>query len=404
MIESRHLEKKQGGLRLGIAGALAAFALIVGMTLNNTQGAAKPVGFVAIACVLGIGNLGLLAYLSLRSKLPALLKPVLVAALLFAGIYLIGVVQGRSLRALTTFGQVALVLGFFMAVSLCSWGRRTLQVFAWLSAGYILLQAAWWMAVGMPSGFSSYMANPNTLGPLLYLLLFFILAVRQTSRKHRWWWGTCVFIGLVLMVGVAARSAWLAALASFITYVSWNHITRNRLIFRTWLAAAFASIAVFTYFYALLPYHPKATYWNLLVRKYTGGGLLSGREDFWWPLIEVIQEHLFLGYGAGALPSDFWTTNLSAHSLYLQTALQVGIVGLVLFLCLMWAIWSIYWQGRRHPLVRLSAAFMIGILVHATFAVTLTQTSLTIGLLEWLVMGIGVSASIAVVRISPSKD
>ena len=122
-----------------------------------------------------------------------------------------------------------------------------------------------------------------------------------------------------------------------------------------------------------------------------GKSLFTGRERLWPFLATLISRHPLLGYGPGALPAAFLDTDRSSHSLYLQISLQSGVFGLVLFLLLMGRIWSFYWVGRDDPIVRLSGAFLTGILVHQTFEVSLTQNELPIGLVQWLILGMGVS-------------
>jgi len=217
---------------------LFIFGLIAAMSLNNAIEVAQPIGFSAIAAALSIGNVGLLVYLSFRARLPAMLGPVLVAALLLVAVYLIGVVQRPNFRALTVAAQVALTMGFLFAVSVCSWKRRSLVTFAWLSGLYIALHAIWWVVSGRPDGFSGYLTNPNALGPFIYLMLFFVVSAQQTSVKRgRLWKGTFLLLGLIALVSVNNRSIWLAALASSVTYFSWSYITRSWRRFQAWLAA-----------------------------------------------------------------------------------------------------------------------------------------------------------------------
>lgn len=395
---------RSGTFRLGFMGAAGVFPLLVLMTLNNTDLAVAPVGFAAIACLLGGGNFLLLARTSLRPAVPAGMKHILLAALLFAAMYLIGVFQKSNMSSVKNAGQVVLVLGFFGGVALSSWKKKSLWVLGWGSAAYTIFLVFWWGATGMPADFSGYVKNPNMLGAFLFYVSFFLFAVRGLSER-RWVWNVLVVISIVGVVATGSRAPVLALLASLITYAAWGWITKSRFRFRAYLIAALASVLAFTYCYAVLRNHPQASYWNVMVREYTGGNLWSGREELWFPLIELIRDRSLLGYGAGVKPESFWYTGLSSHNLYLQTSLQVGSLGLAALSYLFYSIWNFYWRAKNDALVRLCASFLIGILVYATFEVSLTQTNLTVGVLEWMILALGVSKTCEVMRESePTQE
>jgi DNA integrity scanning protein DisA with diadenylate cyclase activity len=72
---------------------------------------------------------------------------------------------------------------------------------------------------------------------------------------------------------------------------------------------------------------------------------------------------------------------------------------------LFYSIWNFYWRAKNDALVRLCASFLIGIVVHATFEVSLTQTNLTAGVLEWMILALGVSKTCEVMRESePTQE
>ena len=82
----------------------------------------------------------------------------------------------------------------------------------------------------------------------------------------------------------------------------------------------------------------------------------------------------------------------SFHNLYLQTGVQIGWIGLVIFLCLLIAVL----RGTVHQVNRrtaLAAAVMFGIMTHELFEVSLTQNSWHYGFTYWIIWGIGLSES-----------
>ena len=110
---------------------------------------------------------------------------------------------------------------------------------------------------------------------------------------------------------------------------------------------------------------------------------------------KMIEEEPWWGQGVGFQPeADPQYAGLSAHNLYLQIALQLGYVGVGLFVGFFGAIWASLWRNRRSRMVRLVGAFFIGIIVHESFEVTLTQNNLAIGCIFWLILSFGLNPSL----------
>lgn len=83
----------------------------------------------------------------------------------------------------------------------------------------------------------------------------------------------------------------------------------------------------------LLPLSGKIPVKNL-AQIFGRGETLTGRTEIWNSLLPYAQKHFILGYGYGG----FWTTSLRiriashAHNGYLDTILNLGIVGLILLI------------------------------------------------------------------------
>ncbi len=69
--------------------------------------------------------------------------------------------------------------------------------------------------------------------------------------------------------------------------------------------------------------------------RFSGAGGLSGRRTYWTVALRDASRHFFLGSGAGSYRSVWLTANpvgpvvANAHSLYLETLTDVGVVGLL---------------------------------------------------------------------------
>ena len=236
--------------------------------------------------------------------------------------------------------------------------------------------------------------NPNSIGAYAYFLSFFpLLYFVGFSKKYK---PACILF-LFLLCGTIiyfseARAIFLSIAFGLITFLIWKLISKSKVIFYMY----FTLIITFGYFltviYPRLEFIlPNFEYYNSLMIEYTGKTLNSGRDRIWSALIDKIQERLFLGYGSGTLPSDFITSTLSAHNLYIQISLQVGIIGLSFFLLFLFLTWRTFWLERNNPKVILIACYFIGIIVYQLFEVTLTQNNFSLGLLQWTIIGFGLS-------------
>lgn len=118
---------------------------------------------------------------------------------------------------------------------------------------------------------------------------------------------------------------------------------------------------------------------------------MSGRNDIWIVLSEMIKEHPLFGHGMSTVASDLIGNDKSAHNLYLNTLIQIGYIGFACVIIILFIIWMRLTSIRNDFFVRLSGAYMIGILIHQNFEITLFQNQLSIGILQWLIMAIGLS-------------
>jgi O-antigen ligase len=132
--------------------------------------------------------------------------------------------------------------------------------------------------------------------------------------------------------------------------------------------------------------------WNSEVLEEGGRRLMSGRDVLWPVVWKAIAEHPAFGLGPGTVLSDIYTTNLSAHNLYLQIGLQIGYGGFVFLLLMFWSLWRV--AGRESCLAtrvpeNLMTVVITMVAIHSLFAVFLLQNALAVGVPVWMVLGLG---------------
>lgn len=106
-----------------------------------------------------------------------------------------------------------------------------------------------------------------------------------------------------------------------------------------------------------------------------------------------------LGHGAGVLAEQFTGRTWSAHNLYMQVMLQTNFLGMFGLVLLFGSVWREFWPGKKAHIVRLAAALFVGGVIREVFEVTLIQNNVQTGVLLWLVVAVGINASVHAGRV-----
>lgn len=240
------------------------------------------------------------------------------------------------------------------------------------------------------------LVNTNTIGGYAFFVSYFIILYFIESNKKFKYFNLLLTIVITLLIIYlsSTRSILFAVSFTLMTFLCWKVITFKKILYNLYF------IFILFIIFSITILYPKLYLWdgfykyNEISIKYTGKSLYSGRNQLWEILLDYISKKPFFGYGSGALPAHFFNTELSAHNLYIQVALQVGLIGLTFIILFLYLIWNKFWLNRKNLRVKLTGAFFIGILVYQIFEITLTQNNFGLGLLQWLIIGIGLSEAI----------
>ena len=216
-------------------------------------------------------------------------------------------------------------------------------------------------------GWHGPFSHKNGLGAFLVLALLCFWFDRETKRSHRVAW---LGLGIVLLIGSESSTA-LALVVVSAAVLLWNQQTGPGAgVWRrtAWLAALLAVLASL----ALL----LATKFSVVTGLFGRGSSLSGRTNIWSVVVERIGQKPFFGWGFGgmwrpeSLPSqEMWREMrfhaYHAHSGYLDLLLQVGIVGLLLYLTFALSAVVRHWRQRARPLHLWAALVMVTICLNA---------------------------------------
>lgn len=304
----------------------------------------------------------------------------------FIGFNLVYLFSATDVSGIMIFiNQTAYLMIIYIIYSI-SWSKFQVRALSYLY--YISLPILLALIFIMPD-----LLNMNVVGSYAYYLSFFpLLYLIGYTKKLKRSRIILVFSLLTLVIlGTDSRSILLSTTFGLMTFFLWKFITKRKLLFDLY----FFFVLAFNYFVVIV--YPNMHKWdnfyqlNELSMNLTGKPLLTGRNTIWAQLVDIISLQPWLGYGSSVVPEDFLTTSLSAHNLYLQIGLQTGIIGIGLFLLFFYFIWRTIWNGRQSSKVSLVASFVIGILIHQSFEVTLTQNQFGIGLLQWIIIAFGLN-------------
>jgi len=328
--------------------------------------------------------------------------------------YLISAVYSPELSsALVTIIQLALVLFWVLFISLLPWDVTLTAVAYVLFVLFVLVNATIWCIEGFNSPFTGFLQHKNVFGAVLFSGAFFLILFplhpvlsppRVGFRTRLPRLGTTLFSAAILAVAClllwasGSRTAQLSIIATVLTYAAWPRIVRSTLSHVSVFLAIVVSTIGGVFFYVSLSQYSIFDSLREIAQRYSGAELYSGRELLWPMVLDHISQKPIFGWGAGfreeEILSDFLGEATHAHNLYLAVALQTGIMGLVLLFGVLYSIWSIYRCPNSDRVVRLSAAFFVGILFHQWFELSLTQNNVSVGVLFWTIIGLGMNRAL----------
>ncbi len=366
------------------------FLILLG-SLNATVSSFSVIGLIALFLVFGITNIGLLVYLFKGVNLNKLQSIILFAILALVVICLISILNnGYHFKDLINSVQMIACLNTILYLSFIKLDYSDLKSINIMVIAFTMYHFMFFILAGTPHLFSSIYNNSNLMGPYMFYTSFFLICGIKFS-KYKILYFVVLVMSLILILASDTRSILLSVIATCLVYICWKFIVKYRFIAAVFFLALIVISIAFIYFYPILPtfqfYLPLENW----VLTHTGKSIMSGRNELWLPLIEFINQKPFLGYGPGTLARDLYIHNQSPHNLYLNILMQIGYLGLILVLLIFLLIWMGMIRCKNNFLVRLSASFFVGIIVHQSFETTLFQNQLSIGLLQIFIVGVSFS-------------
>ena len=223
------------------------------------------------------------------------------------------------------------------------------------------------LLVTIPLFFGVELLNRNSVGTLS---LFLMLSVFQLPRD----WRSIVYfvIAVVGLVVSQARNDMLSAFLSIILLIWWWWYGRRRGKVPVWFFFATLSIA---FSIVILLVSIALQHENLD----------SGRGALWASTLKMVYNSPLMGRGLGADITMLGNgAHLSAHNVYVQLLGQTGIVGLLLFLYLLFIVFRRNNAKQKEGIN--SNIFLLVFIIHQNFTLEWFQNSFAHGVAIWLIV------------------
>jgi len=270
--------------------------------------------------------------------------------------------------------KVLLLLLFILGAIRIKWTPRRIKAFAYITLVFSTFIFIHWIQLGFPDyRFKSIFRNPNYLAVLLFSMLYFqTLAVKFGRKFERIYFSIAILLNLVLIYHTNSRTVLICIAIISVVWIALKVVPK---LFPYLIYITLFSNLFFLFIYIKIQHTPIGLYLDDSSKAMFGKSFYSGRSPLWDEILQKIFEQPFFGYGLGTTAKDITTFNLTAHNQYLQSLIEVGIIGFSLLLLLFISIWKLLINRIESFPAQLSACFFIGILVYENFELTLFQNN-----------------------------
>ena len=303
---------------------------------------------------------------------------------------LVGCLLTRSLHAIKTTVIVAVLCCFILEMT---FKQRQIQI-CYFRVFYAITLFA--LLIYTISGVN---LGNTTPGSIVFLTCGYVAAesmlgeaeekqVKWIKSGRFWMLAMTMILAFVITWESSARTASLVVLVIVFAFVVFRKLNK-----KYFLAAFYVCVAgtiLFTVLYAFVRYLPFFEQAEQLSLRLFQKSLDSSRPGLWrTSLAELSWWQWIIGKGTGTLPSIERYSTSSFHNSYIQLLMQNGIVGLMM----LYAIFGIFWRKlaayAEDSVVQFVLATFVGMMVYNCFETTLLQNKIFLGMIQWLVLTLG---------------
>lgn len=175
--------------------------------------------------------------------------------------------------------------------------------------------------------------SPNSYGTILSLLIILNLYLFIKERKK---FNLIFSIGLIMpLISTASKSGLIILVVGIISFMFFNFNLKMKLV--TFITTILGLFYVMSDYFIALLYKFNSIYFVTRIRKYLeAGSVLGGRGVEYGKIFKVYKDSWITGLGFGNVGSGshFYIAMSSLHNEYLRFFIEGGIVGGILFTCI----------------------------------------------------------------------
>jgi len=301
-------------------------------------------------------------------------------------VYLIAVAySGFTLEGFKTVLQIALAVGCIFigfATGLQERSRRFVDVAIVITC---IALSLFLIAVLLVFPHGDFRPKNIIGSELIYLALLLVAARYDYTGKLT---SIRLLAWLLIGAGLVAGHRTVAVLGAAV-FILDKLLPRFRTAFIHWsVVLASCGLSVFIVFmYLNIDTLPIFISWNQLAQEYSGRQVSSGRQLIWPSIWQEIQRSPIFGHGFSLAASQITGQNLSTHNAFFMILLQVGWVGLIPVLCMLYALVSKGLSGEYTHWRTLFTITMVIVIINSTFETELIQNNFRVSVLLWLALG-----------------
>ncbi|WP_440962439.1 O-antigen ligase family protein [Paenibacillus nitricinens] len=200
-------------------------------------------------------------------------------------------------------------------------------------------------------------------------------------------------ITIFLLFINSTRSSILTIILFLIIYKLLEKIKYSKKAYKLIFFVLTSLILLIPIAYISLKHIPLGVDINNISREYFNKNFFSGRDIIWDISYQFIKESVFLGYG---FSNNILVSNgilASTHNIFISLLLQGGVVLLILFLFFMYTLWMSFFGKLDHDIVRISASFILPLMLRASFDLIFLENDLILSINMWIIICVGLMVS-----------
>lgn len=264
------------------------------------------------------------------------------------------------------------------------YGSRILR-YAWVRFMLALI-----IPVDMVAIYSAGLPKNATGASMIYVVAIACVVALRRTNSTGWKYAILYFTsGVIISFAFGVRSLVIYSVFFIITFFCACYLPRRTY----WITGVIASTTVILstiWFFLNIENVPMLAELSARIKELTGERANSGRDLLWPHVLRAVSDSPIFGLGAGVLPRDVLSTQLSSHNYYLQVYLQLGITGCGVIVLLLLAVWGILTRTTTAS-GRFGSAVFLMFVVHNGTEVLMFQNQTLIGVPAWCAIGFAIA-------------